>query len=93
MQFNTDSSMHDIDQCVELGKILMNSIPQSQRSDKRIVRILIGEGGLDQHADNPHERTRIERQALSDIAQQMTGFIGSLLDREIFELEPITKAA
>lgn len=93
MQFNVDSAMHEINQCIRLGKSLMDSIPPELRSKKRIVRLLIGEGTLDQHADNPHERTRVERLALSDIAQQMTKLLGGLTEAQVFELKPLMQAA
>ena len=92
-QFNKESAMHNIDECIDFDQSVMDSLSKIIRSPKRGLRLLIGEGTLDQHADNPHERTRVERLALSDIAQQMTIKVGGLLDKDIFELQALGQTA
>jgi hypothetical protein len=70
----------------------MNSIPEDIRTDERRIRLLVGEGTLDQHTDAPYDRTRIERYAFPDIRHMMIGLAGSLA-LETVKLQPVSKAA
>jgi hypothetical protein len=67
LQFNLESAIHDIDKCIEFGRIAMNSIPSSLRSEKRNIRLLIGTGALDRHTEIPQERWRTERYSFPSI--------------------------
>lgn len=78
LQFNTESAIHDQDDVPRFGKLVMDHIPTELQSDKRRVRLLIGEGTLDYQTDAPHDRTRIERYAFPDITHKMTEYAGAL---------------
>ena len=65
LQFNRESSIHELKDCVRFGKLVMDRIPELWRSDKRALSLLIGTGTLDSHTDVPQERWRTESYALS----------------------------
>jgi hypothetical protein len=67
-QFNQASRLHDREDCEKFGQKIMDLIPLDERSPKRGVRILFGEGTLDQHTEQPLMRMMAERLALNDIA-------------------------
>ena len=68
-QFNQASRLHDRDGCKSFGQLVMDLIPPEQRSEKRGVRVLFGEGTLDQHTEQPLMRMMAERLALDSIAR------------------------
>lgn len=69
MQFNRESRIHDIEDCIRFGGEVMSLIPDVNRSDKRKLEVLIGTGTLDSHTDIPEQRWRTERYALPSIIQ------------------------
>lgn len=79
LQFNRESAVHNIDDCITFGKIAMEGIPGDMRTDERRVRLLVGEGTLDHHTDAPHDRLRTEQQAFSDIMRRMAVVAGGLI--------------
>jgi hypothetical protein len=79
LQFNKESAVHNVDDCIRFGKIAMEGMPESVRTDERRVRLLIGEGKLDHHTDAPHDRLRTEQQAFSDIMRRMAVVAGGLV--------------
>lgn len=76
-QFNQASRLHgDRQACVEFGRQIMNLIPDEAQSPGRGVRILFGEGGLDEHTNEPEARTRAERHALGSIIRFLVAIPG-----------------
>lgn len=71
MQFRTESSIHDIDECVQLGKFVMQHIPEHLRSENRGIELLVGSGKLDAHTSEPAMRTVAERKGLGSIPRFM----------------------
>ena len=58
----------------------MDSLPKDARSEKRRLRLLVGEGTHDQHTDGPHDRTRVERYSFPDIMHSMRVLNGLAFD-------------
>jgi hypothetical protein len=93
MQFNRDSRMHNIEECIRFGQLVMQHIPGALQSDKRGLVLLIGEGSLDEHTVSPGTRTAAERLGLSSI----TNFMRLILrgdGREVIEApQPVVQEA
>lgn len=83
LQFNKNSAIHNDEDCVRLGELAMNAIPSTMRTEDRRVRVLVGEGGLDEHTDAPYGRTRVERYAFADIRHLMLGALRLALSSEV----------
>ncbi len=58
LRFNTESAVHDIDECVRFGKLVLDNLhaPLDSKADR--LQLLIGRGKLDQHTESPHEYSR-----------------------------------
>ncbi len=71
MQFNRESSLHSIDDCIRFGKLVMDNIPIELQSEDRGLELIIGTGSLDEHTLNPAGRLATERYGLRSIARFM----------------------
>lgn len=71
MQFNRQSRMHDISECIRFGQLVVQHIPEALQSDKRGLTLLVGQGSLDEHTVSPGTRTAAERLGLSSITRFM----------------------
>lgn len=71
LQFNRESTLHNVGDCVRFGKLVMDHIPDELQSDNRGVELLISTGTLDEHTVNPAGRLASERYGLRSIARFM----------------------
>jgi len=71
MQFNRKSNIHNVEDCLKFGELVMSNMPVMLHSDKRGLKIEIGEGTRDAHTTEPADRMEAERKALSSIARFM----------------------
>ena len=72
-QVNRNSKIHDSTQAIKFGQVVMDTIDPAIRSKKRALRLIIEEGELDEHTDNPSVRWRNERIALSGLTGIFAG--------------------
>jgi hypothetical protein len=94
LQFNRESDIHDVEDCKKFGGLVMDNIPSDILSEDRGVRLLIGEGHLDQNTDTPYDRTRVERYAFPDVRHRMAVLAGgAVLDSQVFQLQALPKSA
>ena len=63
LQFNRQSKLHDINDCIEFGRIAMSRLSDTQSIGDHNLRVLIGDGTLDRHTQVPRERWATERYA------------------------------
>lgn len=65
MQLGIENRLQDVSACVTVGALVMNSLSSEQTaSGERSISIVLGEGGHNEHTDNPRGRAAIERHAL-----------------------------
>ena len=70
-QVNRGSRIHNVDDAIRAGKLVMDNIPEALHSEKRGVELLIGTGSLDAHTSEPSARAIAERMSLTNVAQFM----------------------
>lgn len=93
MQFNRESTQHDLEDCYRYGQLVMNGIPEGMRSPGRSVRILVGDGTWTQNTDAPYDSSRMQRLGLPDIRHHLMLAGGRALDSQIFELPALGEEA
>ena len=93
MQFNRESTQHDLEDCFRYGQLVMGSIPAGMRSPGRSVRILVGDGTWTQNTDAPYDSSRMQRLGLPDIRHHLMLAGGRALDSQIFELPALGEEA